>query len=52
MPFSSSLDNVDGSRVGEIDHKTGKIIKIDLDRQLLKPLAGKGKMFVMILQNM
>ena len=39
------LDNVDGSRVGEIDHKTGKIIKIDLDRQLLKPLAGKGKMF-------
>ena len=39
------LDAVDGSRVGEIDQKTGKIIKIDLDRQLLKPLAGQGKMF-------
>ena len=39
------LDMVDGSRVGELDEKTGKTIKIDLDRQLLKPLAGTGKMF-------
>ena len=35
---------VDGSRVGEKDEE-GKTIKVDLDRQLLKPLAGTGKMF-------
>ena len=40
----SLLDLVDGSCVGERD-KDGSIIKIDLDRQLLKPLAGTGKMF-------
>lgn len=39
------LDLVDGSMVGEIDKETGKVIKLDLDRQLLKPLAGTGKMF-------
>lgn len=39
------LDFVDGSRVGEIDEETGKVIKVDLDRQLLKPLSGTGKMF-------
>lgn len=39
------LDIVDGSSVGERDEKTGEIIKIDLDRQLLKPLSGTGKMF-------
>lgn len=38
------LDIIDGSRVGEQD-KDGHIIKIDLDRQILKPLAGTGKMF-------
>lgn len=38
------LEAVDGSRVGEKD-KSGKTIKIDLDRQLLKPLAGTGQMF-------
>ena len=38
------LEAVDGSRVGQKD-ENGKIIKIDLDRQLLKPLAGTGKMY-------
>ena len=37
------LDGVDGSRVGKTD-ENGKPVKIDLDRQLLKPLAGTGKM--------
>lgn len=37
------LDLVDGSRVGEKD-ENGKVIKIDLDRQILKPLAGTGKL--------
>ena len=39
------LDLVDGSKVGEVDEITGKVIKVDLDRQLLKPLSGTGKMF-------
>lgn len=38
------LEAVDGSHVGKKDIN-GKTIKIDLDRQLLKPLAGTGKMF-------
>lgn len=38
------LERIDGSHVGEKD-ENGKTIKIDLDRQLLKPLAGTGTMF-------
>lgn len=41
----SILEQIDGSRVGELDENTGKIIKVDLDRQILKPLSGTGKMF-------
>ena len=36
---------VDPKRIGEVDPMSGKIIKIDLDRQILKPLAGTGKMY-------
>lgn len=32
-------------QIGKADPHTGKIIKVDLDRQVLKPLAGTGKMF-------
>ncbi len=35
---------IDSEVIGTID-ENGKIIKIDLDRQLLKPLAGSGKMY-------
>lgn len=38
------LDRVDGSRVGEKD-ENGKTIKVDLDRQILKPLCGSHTMF-------
>lgn len=31
--------------IGKVNPRTGKIIKVDLDRQVLKPLAGTGKMF-------
>ena len=37
--------HVDVDKIGKIDVETGKIIKVDLDRQLLKPLSGTGKMF-------
>ena len=35
---------IDADRVGTVG-ENGKPIKVDLDRQLLKPLAGTGKMF-------
>lgn len=35
---------IDPDKVGTVDGN-GKLIKVDLDRQLLKPLAGTGKMF-------
>lgn len=36
--------NVESNKIGTRD-KNGKIIKVDLDRDILKPLAGTGKMF-------
>ncbi len=41
---SAVLDRLDGSRVGT-QGADGKVIKIDLDRQILKPLCGTGTMF-------
>ena len=38
------MSGIDAEIVGTID-SDGKPIKVDLDRQLLKPLAGTGKMF-------
>ena len=38
------LDRLDGSRVGT-QGMDGKVIKMDLDRQILKPLCGTGTMF-------
>lgn len=35
---------IDPNKVGTMD-ENGNLIKVDLDRQLLKPLAGTGKMF-------
>lgn len=37
--------NIDADKIGTENPITKKILKIDLDRQLLKPLAGTGKMF-------
>ena len=36
---------LDPESIGTEDPKTGKVIKVDLDRQILKPLCGSGKMF-------
>lgn len=38
------LENIAGHKIGEVG-EDGKVVKVDLDRQLLKPLAGTGKMF-------
>lgn len=44
-PTILDLIHVDTERIGMVDNISGKMVKIDLDRQLLKPLAGTGKMF-------
>lgn len=38
------LDIIDGSEVGKVN-ENGEIVKIDLDRQILKPLVRTGKIF-------
>lgn len=43
-PKVLELSGIDADRVGAVG-ENGKHIKVDLDRQLLKPLAGTGKMF-------
>ena len=43
-PEIFSLFDIDADKIGTMG-ENGKIIKVDLDRQLLKPLAGTGKMF-------
>lgn len=43
-PKVLELSGIDADRVGAVG-ENGKPIKVDLDRQLLKPLAGTGKMF-------
>ena len=43
-PEIFSMVDIDAEKVGTVG-ENGKTIKVDLDRQLLKPLAGTGKMF-------
>ena len=43
-PAILGLSGIDAERVGKAD-ENGKIVKVDLDRQLLKPLCGTGEMF-------
>ena len=42
-PAVFDLAQIDADAVGQLD-SSGKIIKVDLDRQILKPLCGTGKM--------
>lgn len=44
-PQILDMSGIDAERVGEVDEKTCKVIKVDLDRQLLKPLCNKGCMY-------
>ena len=43
-PSVLELSGIDADKAGAVG-ENGKPIKVDLDRQLLKPLAGTGKMF-------
>ena len=44
-PKVLDMVSIDTAKIGTVDKTTGKTIKVDLDRQLLKPLSGSGKMF-------
>lgn len=44
-PVVLDMAEIDAEKIGTVDEVTGKVMKVDLDRQLLKPLAGTGKMF-------
>ncbi len=44
-PRVLDLAGVDGEKVGTVDPERGERIRVDLDRQILKPLAGTGQMF-------
>ena len=44
-PIILNQTSIDPNKIGTINPETGKVIKVDLDRQLLKPLAGTEKMF-------
>lgn len=44
-PKVLDMSGINEDLIGREDKSTGKIIKADLDRQLLKPLSGSGKMF-------
>lgn len=44
-PKILDMSGIDAERVGEVDENTGKVIKVDLDRQLLKPLCGSHTMY-------
>lgn len=44
-PSVLDMTGIDPDRIGTTDPSTGKVIKVDLDRQLLKPLCGTGMMF-------
>lgn len=43
-PRVLDMAGIDGERVGTVNESTGKVIKVDLDRQILKPLSGTGVM--------
>lgn len=43
-PEIFNMVDIDAEKIGTVG-ENGKTIKVDLDRQLLKPLAGSGKMF-------
>ena len=44
-PQILNLSGIDAERVGKADEKIAKVIKVDLDRQLLKPLCNTGRMY-------
>ena len=44
-PAILDVSGIDANLVGKVDEETGKVYKVDLDRQLLKPLCNTGRMY-------
>ena len=44
-PAVLDMAEINAREIGTVDEASGNVVKVDLDRQLLKPLAGTGKMF-------
>lgn len=44
-PQIIDMSGIDANLVGKVDENIGKVIKVDLDRQLLKPLCNTGRMY-------
>lgn len=44
-PDVLDIVEIEPEEIGTVNAETGKMVKVDLDRQILKPLAGTGKMF-------
>lgn len=44
-PRVLDMSGIDAESVGKVDEETGNVIKVDLDRQLLKPLCNTGHMY-------
>lgn len=44
-PKVLDMTGIDSDLVGTVNETTGEVIKVDLDRQILKPLAGRRFMF-------
>ena len=44
-PAILDMSGIDANLVGKVDEETGKVYKVDLDRQLLKPLCNTGRMY-------
>ena len=45
LDMTLSRTGLNPESIGTEDPQTGKVIKVDLDRQVLKPLCGSGQMF-------
>ena len=44
-PVVLDMTGIDASTIGKVDEHTSKTIKVDLDRQILKPLCGTHRMY-------
>ena len=44
-PAVLDASGIDAEKIGTVDEATGKVVKVDLDRQILKPLCGSHTMF-------
>ena len=42
---AANISGIQPEKIGKLDETTGKVYKVDLDRQILKPLCQTGRVF-------